>query len=1051
MIVRYGAEADAALTAAVASAQRGDPLAPVTVIVPTGYVGAAARRRLAARSGLAAVTFTTVHRLAELLGAPALAGAGRRPVSTPVLAAAVRHALARHPGVFASVREHPSTEQALARAHVELRDLTPAALDRLGRGSTRAGDVVRLHRAVTADLRASWYDEIDLLAAARAAVMAQVPLVAATGTLVVHLPQELSAGSTALLVALGAVAPVQVIAGMSGVPTADLGVWATLAALGVDPTEHDRGASRPPCLPASLEVLTASDADEEVRAAVRAVVAAARSGTSLDRMAVCYGSNEPYRRLVAEHLDAAGIARNGAAPSPLRERVAGRTLLGLFALHDHGLARDAVFELLATAPLRDRTGRPVPVARWERRSRDAGIVAGRDQWDLRLARLADTLDDEAARAEADPDEGRGPSAARRRRRAGDARALRSYVLDLADRLDPARLPTTWSGLARAGASVLVECLGSSDERTQWPEPERRAAEAVDALLERLAGLDDVDPATTPAVFRRTLELELDADSGRQGRLGDGVFVGPIASALGQRPELLVVVGLAEGSFPAHPIEDVLLPDRERILAPGLVLAADRTARQHRQLLAAVAGAERTVLCVPRGDLRQSADRAPSRWVLELLAAHGGRRADPAALDQSPGVHSVASFTAGLSDVGFPPTAQEQRLRSLLDHVDAGHDAVGHPSVLADAGLRRAAALVEARRSAAFTAYDGNLAGIDVPSPFDAATVVAPTRLEAWVSCPHAYFVRQVLGVDAIENPEDRLAIAPIDAGALVHAVLDQFTCEVLERPPAERPGPDDAWTASDEQRLLELFDDEAGRYEALGLTGRAVFWARDRRRLQTQLRRYLRSDSARRRALRTTTVASELRFGLPGARHGPVAVTLDDGRTVRFRGSADRVDRGHDGSLVVVDYKTGRMDDALSAADPTARGRRLQLPVYALAARQAFATSHADSDDGDLDGEEVPVRSHYWLLKHTGDKAIVGIDYDADAHARFVEVLATIAAGMASGTYCAHPEPPGWMLFVPCWYCDPDGLGTGARHREWERKKHDPRLAGYLALAEGGP
>ena len=36
--------------------------------------------------------------------------------------------------------------------------------------------------------------------------------------------------------------------------------------------------------------------------------------------------------------------------------------------------------------------------------------------------------------------------------------------------------------------------------------------------------------------------------------------------------------------------------------------------------------------------------------------------------------------------------------------------------------------------------------------------------------------------------------------------------------------------------------------------------------------------------------------------------------------------------------------------------------------------------------------------------------------------------------------------FVSCRYCDPDGMGTADRYREWLRKRRDPRLTAYLTL-----
>src|SRR5436190_11868924 len=84
--VAFGRPAVELLAEQVRTAKDGDPLAPVTVVVPSNYVGVAMRRELARRgNGIAAVDFTTLHRIGELLGAPRLAAAGRRPISAPII------------------------------------------------------------------------------------------------------------------------------------------------------------------------------------------------------------------------------------------------------------------------------------------------------------------------------------------------------------------------------------------------------------------------------------------------------------------------------------------------------------------------------------------------------------------------------------------------------------------------------------------------------------------------------------------------------------------------------------------------------------------------------------------------------------------------------------------------------------------------------------------------------------------------------------------------------------------------------------------------------
>jgi ATP-dependent helicase/nuclease subunit B len=173
--VPYGPSAAIGLQAAISQAKGDEPLTPVTVIVPSNYVGVATRRLLGSGAlgplcnsgiGIAAVSFLTVYRMAELLGASRLAGAGRRPVSTPVIAASLRAALVENPGIFAPVADHAATETALVAAYRELRDLPPGALDSLARRSNRAADVVRLHRMARVRLEPDWYDEEDLIDAA---------------------------------------------------------------------------------------------------------------------------------------------------------------------------------------------------------------------------------------------------------------------------------------------------------------------------------------------------------------------------------------------------------------------------------------------------------------------------------------------------------------------------------------------------------------------------------------------------------------------------------------------------------------------------------------------------------------------------------------------------------------------------------------------------------------------------------------------------------------------------------------------------------------------
>ncbi|HMF86997.1 MAG TPA: hypothetical protein VK575_02890, partial [Gemmatimonadaceae bacterium] len=68
----------------IAAGRKEDPLAPVTVVVPSHAAGLQLRRRLAELGPFAGVRFETLPRIAELLAAGYLAGANRAPLARPI-------------------------------------------------------------------------------------------------------------------------------------------------------------------------------------------------------------------------------------------------------------------------------------------------------------------------------------------------------------------------------------------------------------------------------------------------------------------------------------------------------------------------------------------------------------------------------------------------------------------------------------------------------------------------------------------------------------------------------------------------------------------------------------------------------------------------------------------------------------------------------------------------------------------------------------------------------------------------------------------------------
>ncbi|MEZ5181591.1 MAG: PD-(D/E)XK nuclease family protein [Acidimicrobiales bacterium] len=1039
--VRYGTEAADALRAEIARLKAGEPLAPVTVVVDSNQVGVSTRRLLAsgavgsvcgAGPGLIGVTFVTPYRLAELLGAAALAAEGRRPVSVPVLGAAVRGALAAEPGAFGPVAEHAATEAALVAAHRELRDLSEPALQVLARASDRAAEVVRVHRAARTLLADGWYDEDDLMVAATAAVTAG-PVPADLGAVVVHLPQRLSRHGAELLRAIGASAGLCVLAGATGSPKADAEVARSVGLLGLDLGPTPAGEPLDGVVsPDATGIVTASDADDEVRAAVRTIVDAVRAGTSLDRIAVLHASPEPYARLLQHHLQAADIATNGTATVPLAGRLAGRTLLGLLALPGTGFRRQDVFAWLSGAPVLHQ-GRWAPTTAWERASREAGVVAGLGDWDDRLAHHADrrTQQADALEAEGQEDEQVDWRIVRCREEAARARELRAFVLGLAERLADAEAPAPWGARVRWAKRLLADVVGAPSRRTGWPEAERRATDRIELALDRLAVLDDLEGPVALDVFTRALTVELEGDLGRVGRFGEGVLVGPISMGVGVDLDLVVVVGMAEGTFPSALRDDSLLPDEDRDVVGGeLPLRAGHVDRLHHQLLAVLGGARRQVLCIPKGDLRRSRERVPSRWALDIASALAGETwwSDQLLAGRAPWLTHLASFDDAIRTARHPATAQEHRLRTLLAQ-DVRRPQLAAVAAEVDAVLAAGAETVAARWSPQLTRFDGNLAGLPIPSPVEHGA--SATSLESWAKCPHGYLVRHLLRVEPVEAPEDLLQISPIDKGNLVHQVLEAFLEQAIGA--GRVPPPGQRWSDDDHDRLHDLATARCDEYEAEGSPDGTCSGS-DRAKILADLHRFLDEDHAHRAATGATPLATELPFGSGAA--APLAFPLPDGRAVPLRGKADRVDRDAEGRLHVLDYKTGSTTPykGLSPDDPHQGGRRLQLAVYGLAARQA------------AEAPDAPVRAEYWFTSAKGRFEKLGYDISDEVLLQVSEAMGTIVEGIEGGLFAPHPIPHTTSPFPDCPACDPDNLGTTEVRRQFERKLGDPAMARYLAL-----
>jgi RecB family exonuclease len=344
----------------------------------------------------------------------------------------------------------------------------------------------------------------------------------------------------------------------------------------------------------------------------------------------------------------------------------------------------------------------------------------------------------------------------------------------------------------------------------------------------------------------------------------------------------------------------------------------------------------------------------------------------------------------------------------------------------DAVVAAARAVIAARASDEFTPFDGNLDGVDgLPDLLTSDEAIAPTRLEAYATCPHAYFVQRLLRVEPLEQPEDLLTISALDIGNFLHESLDELAKE------GDLPEVGAPWTTAQRERLQHIALAKAEGFEERGVTGHPRLWAVEREQLLHDLVRILDDDDTVRALRGATVLASELAFGTGD--EPPVEIPVPGGR-VLMKGSADRVDESVDGTLVVIDLKTGSESsykDIEKAGDRLVGGTKLQLPVYAHAARRQYGAKD--------------VRAEYWFVR----RGMKRIELPLEAvEAQYAETVGLLARSIRDGVFPARPPETPDFLWVRCPYCNPDGIGHGEARERWERKRRDTSLAEYVGLVE---
>ena len=777
----------------------------------------------------------------------------------------------------------------------------------------------------------------------------------------------------------------------------------------------------------TVRVILCPDEVAEVREIAREAIRLQRDeGIAHTEMAVL--AHDPaYLPLLAGVFERAGVPYYIREGLPLEAVPAGRSLLAALALPARGYGRTEVMQWLTLGALASRTltpaGAEAPLTLWDRLSAEAGVVSGEKQWRERLEAMLAGLISDLQNASSE-----------RRSLLEYRRTQTTNLLAFMERLFATGSGwlgcRTWTALADSAAVFLRRF-----------HPPSRECEQVQEQLASLGDLDRLGEPVDLLEFRAAVERALNSSTRKVGTLErTGVHLLSLTAARHTRFRVVFVPGLVEGGFPLPGRQDPILLDEERRALSGQEAALPlKGARPQEErllfLLALEAARERLILTVPRADAVTGSTKIPSYYVLAALECLAGRPFSYSDLTGGavPRLR-VVRRSYWLTQTG--PTALDLREFDLGKVKAILESEQPEASRYLEHGSPSFARALEAEQAQwanpRFTPYDGMLASPvcrqALGELFSPERVYAATALERYASCPYRFFLHDVLQLRELDDPVSSDAIGPQDKGELMHAILSDFygALKARQRLPL---------TGQKFETCREILAETCARHfetaERKGITGLPATWELNRRFIQQDLERYLRTEIED--DGNWLPVDFERSFGIEDE---ATALEVPAGAgMLKLRGIIDRIDLGNNGAAVrVIDYKAGKKRHPLSV--DLAGGRALQLPLYLRAAQALHPRAELESSVAE-----------YCYLTRAGEWSrciFSGTDL-VEKQARLSEILGTILAGCRDGVFPHCPEGNGTG---GCGGCEYRAVGDPRREALWKRKQSDPRLEPFRRMRE---
>lgn len=524
---------------------------------------------------------------------------------------------------------------------------------------------------------------------------------------------------------------------------------------------------------------------------------------------------------------------------------------------------------------------------------------------------------------------------------------------------------------RLAGVKFVERLSS-----EWDwEAYQSLGEVLKAMVlgESVAGEREVNFAQFLSNLERTLGGAIVQET-REVRQ-NAVFVGGMLEARAFRFRAVALLGLSEGLFPVVENPDPFLNE---VLRRDLKMEPRLGREQASVFYQAITRADEYLL------------------LTRSYLAEDGEKWDP-----SPYWNSVISlFTADTCKKIKPSTPRPQAdacsEEELLFWAEQQNDLCIESDSIRNRmqWTARGASILKARRarqaSGAYEGYTDQLKDF-LLTRFSPECAWSPSRLEGYTACPFDFYINHILDLKERSVPE--LGLSTAQRGSIYHEILERVYRNAEKN--------------ADLDTLLAILEDCAASVYLISPQKQGFrespLWEVEKTEMNNRLRETITALEEKRKDW--VPIRLEATFG----KTQPFAI--DNGtEKVLVRGTIDRLDQNSRGDIRVIDYKSGGGN--LSKSDLIS-GRRMQITIYALAARQVLTAGNVvDGFYWVIRGKQNPILQ----LSKFKYEGLEGLDA---AYAVLLTHIERIVRGVRAGEFPPKPPKGGCPSYCPaagwCW------------------------------------